>query len=191
MSIKWSIQYPIHAMSTTQKDVAAVICAGSFFMPAHYKALIDTLQARGIIAEAPTLPSNTIIDVSATDSTNPELDDPQTDSWPNGAEDVAAVQGRIAALADRGHKVIVVGHSYGGFVATQSASPELQHATRQKSGRPGGVIGILYLAGVVLPKGVDIDTYFTPHEDAKHLPPLVQLHVSLATRTHSKVHRTL
>ncbi|KAL9119005.1 MAG: hypothetical protein Q9187_004439 [Circinaria calcarea] len=161
----------------TQSQPTIVICSGSFHKPEHYQPLASILEGRGFEVKCPILPTNAVSGVSADDISNPEFDaPPPTQGWPDGYSDAEVVRREIEKLADQGKKILLVGHSYGGWLATESAIPELQHQARTKEGKEGGVVGIFYVSGYILPKGQSIDSFFSPQGDATPPPPFVMLH---------------
>lgn len=120
-----------------------------------------------------------ISDVSALDASNPEfqaLAPPH--GWADGYTDAEAIRQKVETLSDEGKQVILVGHSYGGWVATESATLDLHFRERSKNGRSGGIIGIFYISGYILPVGQSTDSFFSPQGDATPLPPFVKLGVS-------------
>ena len=166
-------------MAATQSPPTIVICLGSFHTPEHYQPLVSTLEGRGFEVKCPILPTNAVSDVSADDTSNAVFDAlPPTQGWPDGYSDAKVVKHEIEKLAGEGKKILLVGHSYGGWLATESATPELQYQARTKEGKGGGVVGIFYVSGYILPKGQSIDSFFSPNGDATPPPPFVTLHVS-------------
>lgn len=63
-------------------------------------------------------------------------------------EDAAYFRGMIEALSSQGKDVVVVGHSYGGFVATESVN-RVTKPERQQKGAAGGAVRVVYLAALV------------------------------------------
>ncbi|OAX84490.1 hypothetical protein ACJ72_01131 [Emergomyces africanus] len=62
-------------------------------------------------------------------------------------DDIALVQKTTQALADGGKDVILVMHSYGGFVGSESAKGLLK-TDRLAEGKEGGIVHLVYLAGL-------------------------------------------
>lgn len=58
-------------------------------------------------------------------------------------------------IVDQGRDIIVVGHSYGGMVASESAKG-LSKAERLGRGQDGGIAKIIFLAAIVLPEGQSV-----------------------------------
>ena len=120
-----------------------------------------------------------VSDISTDDTSNEGFNAlPPPEGWPNGRTDVEVIRREISKLADKGKNVLLVGHGYGGWLATESASPELQQSTRLMEGKVGVVIGIFYISGYILPKGLSIESFFSPQGDASPPPPFATLHVS-------------
>jgi hypothetical protein len=64
-------------------------------------------------------------------------------------EDAAYFRGIIEALSNQGKDVVVVGHSYGGIVATESVK-KVTKLERQAQGKSaGGVVRVIYLASLI------------------------------------------
>ncbi|GLA07841.1 hypothetical protein AnigIFM60653_009080 [Aspergillus niger] len=73
--------------------------------------------------------------------------------------DRASLHAVIEELADQGHYVTVVAHSYGGAVAS-GAAEGLGVAERRAAGKAGGIVMIVYLVAFVVPKGQTLLGYF-------------------------------
>lgn len=69
---------------------------------------------------------------------------------PNFSQDVTFVQDTLTTLVEAGKDVVVVMHS-GGSIPGSQALLHLSKAERQKDGKNGGVIRLVYI-GVLLPK---------------------------------------
>ncbi|CRG92405.1 hypothetical protein PISL3812_09464 [Talaromyces islandicus] len=63
-------------------------------------------------------------------------------------EDAAYFRGIAEFLASQGKDVVVLGHSYGGIVATECVKG-VTRAERKEQGKPGGVVRVVYLASVI------------------------------------------
>ncbi|KAF3393036.1 hypothetical protein DPV78_010064, partial [Talaromyces pinophilus] len=64
-------------------------------------------------------------------------------------EDAAYFRGIIEALSNQGKDVVVVGHSYGGIVATESVK-KVTKSERQVQGKSaGGVVRVIYVVSLV------------------------------------------
>ncbi|KAI1139896.1 Alpha/beta hydrolase fold-1 [Hypoxylon sp. FL0543] len=162
----------------SDSNIAAVICHGSYHTPAPYAPLIEALKARGIEAYCPQLPTSDLAKLNVGDVKNPDFDrEPPEGGYPAGDEDTAAVLEVLEPLINvRGKKVILVGHSSGGWVATQSARQDLQAKWRQETGLDGGVIGIFYMGAIVVPVGESIHSFFQPKDGTFYTPPYMEFH---------------
>ena len=163
------------------KDVAVVICHGSYHTPGPYQPLVDALKAAGIDAHCPQLPTADLSKLNVGDVNNPDFDrEPPPGGYPQGEEDTQVVLDVLNPLIqDQGKKVIILGHSSGGWTATQAARPELQAKTRKSNGQSGGIVGILYV-------GESITSFFQPKDGNFVTPPFMTFHVSwmkFTTRT--------
>lgn len=116
-----------------------VLVHGAWHTPAHYQSYIDGLQAAGFTVHCPRLPTS--------------YGDP-TASVP---EDAAHVRSVIESCVERGERVLLIMHSYGGIVGSEAAK-DLDLATRREAGQVGGVIHLLYLCAFVPVPGESIST---------------------------------
>ncbi|KAL4731855.1 hypothetical protein ACLX1H_000850 [Fusarium chlamydosporum] len=120
--------------------VTVVIIPGSFAPPSLYKPLAQSLARDGIQSNIVDLPS-----VGRREGKEPA-------TMTEDAEEIVSV---VERLLDEDKEVILLAHSYGGVPATQSLD-KLSRKNRQARGKEGGVLKIIYLAGVALP-----DDYMT------------------------------
>ncbi|GAW22174.1 hypothetical protein ANO14919_117090 [Xylariales sp. No.14919] len=67
---------------------------------------------------------------------------------PNMYDDAAFIAAHVVALADSGHDVLLITHSYGGTPATESIRG-LSKSERLKQGKNGGVVGLAYMTSLV------------------------------------------
>ncbi|XXH03953.1 hypothetical protein Hte_010361 [Hypoxylon texense] len=71
------------------------------------------------------------------------------------AEDAAVVRPALLKLVDAGKEVVIVAHSYGGIVASNSIQG-LSVDQRAADGKAGGILMLLYLAAFALPAETSI-----------------------------------
>ncbi|KAJ9493903.1 hypothetical protein LTR67_006255 [Exophiala xenobiotica] len=114
-----------------------LLIPGSFSHASMYYPLQDAIQAQGYECFVNNAPSA---------SRNPP-EEPATLE-----DDAVFFRGLIEKLADQGKDVVVVGHSYGGIIATEAAKGAAK-SDRQASGKQGGIVKIVYLSAIVLPEG--------------------------------------
>ncbi|CAG8398676.1 unnamed protein product [Penicillium salamii] len=114
-----------------------VLVHGAWHTPANYQSYIDDLQAAGFTVHCPRLPT-----CNGSRPPNAEFSD-----------DVAHVRSIITSCVERGERVLVIMHSYGGMVGTDAAQG-LDLATRKVTSQPGGVIHLLYLCAYMLIPGL-------------------------------------
>lgn len=88
------------------------------------------------------------------------------------ADDITNLRQTILKLVNDGKDVIVLMHSYGGVVGS-GAVEGLGKAEREKAGKTGGVVLIVYMAAFALPKGVSLLDSF-----GGQLLPFMQAEVS-------------
>ena len=88
-------------------------------------------------------------------------------------QDVAVVRQELEKLIkDDGKDVVLVMHSYGG-TAGSGAVLGLEKARRQQHGEKGGVVGCLFIAAVIVPKGTSVNAHVL--EPAPYVRPDVSL----------------
>lgn len=158
------------------------ICHGFFATPAAYLPLIDALKARGVEAHCKQLPTSDLSKHNVGDVKNPNFDlESPPDGYSQGDDDTKVVTEALRRLVEeQGKNVLVLAHSAGGWVATQSAVPELHERIRREKGLTGGIIGIMYFAAFIIPVGESIHSFFRPKDGSVFVPDWVNVHVSLA-----------
>ncbi|KAK3291022.1 Alpha/beta hydrolase fold-1 [Chaetomium fimeti] len=158
-------------------DLAVVLCHGSYHTPAPYGALLEALQVRGIAAYCPQLPTADLAKLNVGDVANPDFGrEPPPGGYPQGEEDTEAVLSILKPLVEAGTEVLMVGHSSGGWAATQAAQPDLQADVRKSQDLAGGVIGILYAGAFVIPVGESVNSFFQPKDGNFVTPPFMTFH---------------
>lgn len=118
---------------SSQKPVIFVI-PGGFHRPIHYRRIIEPLRAQGYEVIS--------IDLVVCG----EEVDPETSFFDDGA----AVRKILVPLLDEGRKALIVSHSYGSL-PTSVIVEGLTLAERSDQGLPGGIIGVVSLAGFAFP----------------------------------------
>ncbi|KAI7779332.1 hypothetical protein LA080_001003 [Diaporthe eres] len=108
-----------------------VLAPGAWHTPDCYQLVQDKLHAQGWETRAVAYPS-----VGAEPPTKGAFDD------------AAAVRAEVQALVDQGRQVILVGHSYGGFVICE-ASKGLGYKQRKAEGKEGGIVLLVFLSAFV------------------------------------------
>jgi Alpha/beta hydrolase family len=113
---------------------ALLFVHGAWHIPEHYKKLTTKLSEAGFDVTIPHLPT-------CTNEVPP----------PHGLEDdCKVVRSSAMHLADQGRSIIVLMHSYGGVVGTDSLK-DLSFSYRQSQGLPGGVVRLIYMCAFLLP----------------------------------------
>ncbi len=116
-----------------------VFSIGAWLMPPAFTTIQNKLAERGIPSEVPAHPS------IGAEPPNKTLSD-----------DVASFRAVLSKLVEEQRKdVVVVGHSYGGVVAS-CAVEGLAKDARNAAGKEGGVIRIVYMAAFALDKGTSL-----------------------------------
>ena len=166
---------------TTTTTFVVVICHGSYHTPEPYQPFIKALKAHGIEAYCPQLPSSDLRQMNVGDISNPDYDkDPPLNGYPQPADDAKVLHELLIQLiVNSGKHVLLVGHSAGAFTATMVAIPELQAKTRKAQGALGGIIGLFYECGFVIPVGESVFSFSQPKDGSDAvIPPYCQFHVS-------------
>ncbi|KAK9853462.1 Alpha/beta hydrolase family-domain-containing protein [Penicillium brevicompactum] len=121
-----------------------VIVPGAWHRPAHFQGLIDDLAKVNYEAVGVTMPS---VDSS-----------PPLPSWD---QDAQAVRQVIMERLDSGKDVVVLAHSFGG-IAMSEAAKGLGKKERAAQGLQGGIIRLIYMCSMALPKGQSHIGQLTP-----------------------------
>lgn len=114
-----------------------VFVPGAWHPPTCFRFVEAILSKSGYSTELVNLPSQ-----------NPAQEVIHAGFWP----DVAAIRNAIVKAIDKGHKVVVFMHSVAGTYGPDAAY-ELDWATRQSRGLPGGVTHLIFCAATVYPAG--------------------------------------
>jgi surfactin synthase thioesterase subunit len=121
------------AANGTDERPTILMVPGSFSPPLLYTGIVDHLTRHGcetIVVDYPSigrrdpLPPATMLD------------------------DAAYTSSIAEKLADAGKPIIMVTHSYGGIVGTESTKG-LAKTEREAVGKPGGIIRLLYITSLV------------------------------------------
>lgn len=166
--------------STEAPPFAVVICHGSYHTPAPYQLFVSTLKAQGIEAYCPQLPSSDLRKMNVGDISKPDYDrEPPVGGYPQPNDDAIVLNQLLSELITKsGKNVILVGHSAGAFTATMVAVPEFQARIRNERGEKGGIIGIFYECGFLIPVGESTHSFFQPKDGSEAvIPPYCQFHV--------------
>ena len=117
-----------------------VVVPGAWHQPEAYEKLVNALKSLGHSALVPSLPSC-------------DAEDPQEATC---SADAGAIRKQILHLIDTVDKdIVVVAHSYGGIPAG-GAARGLSKMARAKEGKKGGVIGLVYVAGFIVPENSNL-----------------------------------
>ncbi|KAF2463952.1 uncharacterized protein BDR25DRAFT_329414 [Lindgomyces ingoldianus] len=117
-------------------NLAVVICHGCYHSPEPYMPLVKALNSRGFDAHCPQLPTADLTKLNVGDVHQPDFDrEPPEAGYPQGEQDKEIVVDVLKHLInEQGKNVLLVGHSAGGWVATEAALPEFQLKSRQEKG---------------------------------------------------------
>ena len=125
---------------SSQQEPAVLIIHGAWTPASAMSGFSERLRSSGYVVECPQLPSCNNNETRAT-----------------YGDDVATAHDALARLVDAGHQVLVLMHSYGGAVGGSAVTEDLYLSTRQHinnvNGTTGGVVGLLYVAAMMLQQG--------------------------------------
>jgi hypothetical protein len=131
---------------------AVLLAHGSFHKNSLYEAFLETLRTRGFQdAICPQLPTSDPVRLVA-DPNNPSFDQlPPEAGVASQSDDVNVLGSELKRLVeDEGKEVLLIAHSSGSWSATECALPTFHRSTRQRSDLPGGIIGIFYIAAILV-----------------------------------------
>jgi pimeloyl-ACP methyl ester carboxylesterase len=118
-----------------------VLVPGSFSPPSWYEKVTPFLEKAGY--------ENVVVPLPSANSEG------KYKTPPTMTDDAASIKAVISDLVNNGKEVIIVMHSYGGYPGTE-ATGGLAKADRQKQGKDGGVVALVYVAGWMPPVGKSI-----------------------------------
>ncbi len=170
-------------MSSSEKSFSVVICHGSYHTPEPYQHFVVALRSEGIEAHCPQLPSSDLRLLDVGDISNPDYDrDPPPNGYAQPADDAKVVEEILNRLIlEQDKYVLLVGHSSGAFTATMVATPELLAKTRKAKGLSGGMIGVFYACGFLVPVGESVHSFFQPKDGSEAtIPPYCRVHVRIS-----------
>jgi hypothetical protein len=124
---------------STPNNTAFVLVPGSFSPTTFYEKVTLLLQNHGY-AVHPT----------ALQSAGERPHGPATFQ-----EDASFIHSAILTLVEQGKDVVLAMNSYGGFPGTE-ASKGLSKAEREKKGKKGGIVVLVYLASFIPPVGMSL-----------------------------------
>ncbi|KAI1126418.1 Alpha/beta hydrolase fold-1 [Nemania abortiva] len=128
------------ATSAISTKPVVLIASASCHTPNHYNKLVKLLREAGYEVHVPQLPSS-----NGARPPNADL-----------ASDTDVFSSYTTKLADAGHTIAVLSHSYGGMVAT-NALYGLSTTARAARGLPGGVSHLVFAGGsYVVSQGTSI-----------------------------------
>ncbi|KAJ5660695.1 uncharacterized protein N7484_000067 [Penicillium longicatenatum] len=161
-----------------QDQLAIVICHGSYHSTAPYEPFLQALNSRGYETYCPQRPTADLSRHNVGDLNNPDFDrGPGPEGLASDFEDVVVLNEILEKLIQQeGKQVLLVGHSSGGWMATQAAIPKLQYKTRQENGQPGGLIGLFYYAAFAIPVNESISGFFQPKDGSFYMPPWLRFY---------------
>ncbi|KAJ7037790.1 Alpha/beta hydrolase fold-1 [Mycena alexandri] len=121
-------------MSPTKPEI--IIIPGSFCPLKYYDPVVADLKAHGYSVHGVELET-----VGRRDTAAPGMYD-----------DAAAIAALVTRLANEGKDVVLVPHSYGGVPTCESAKG-LAKTVREKEGKAGGIVRIVFVSAIVPKEG--------------------------------------
>lgn len=123
-------------------DLVLLLVPGSFAVPALYEDnALKGVKERGYDIRCLHMPTVGLAPREGRPGSPPTMYD-----------DAAFIASEAERLSDEGKDVIIIGHSYGGIPVTQSIRG-LTKQERQKHGKNGGVVRVVYMTCLVPPVG--------------------------------------
>ncbi|KAI9653594.1 MAG: hypothetical protein M1831_005976 [Alyxoria varia] len=134
---------------------------------------MDGLLNLGVEAHCPSLPSCNVTPANVADQDDPAFSEPPPPGgWPSAAGDAEHLKNVVRELVDgQGKHLIIAAHSYGGWVASEAAVPELLYPWRQQRGKSGGIFAMFLSSAYLVPLGLSVNDLVPEHP----LPPFVKL----------------
>lgn len=133
-----------------------VIIPGAFHIPAHLSSLCAQLETAGYATASMKLPS---VDPST----------PAAAAVGTPSNDALFIREKLLLplIEEEGKDVVLLMHSYGGSPGNGSAVG-LSKEARERDGKKGGVVGLVFVSAYVAKEGPNIREDFKP-SDAKKL----------------------
>ena len=132
-----------------------VLIPGAWHPPIVYSTFLNLIHKAGYPTVVMDLPSL----------------DPQDVADADCQKDAASIHERLVPMIENyGEDIIVLCHSYGG-IPGGGAAHGLGKTSREKHGLKGGVVGLIYMSGFVVPQGQSLLNYLGGEN-----PPYVQPH---------------
>ena len=129
---------------------------GAFHSSIHLEPFSRFLSSHGYPTHCPDLPTSKGLST--------------TDAY----EDAAFVESEIGKLVEsEGKDVVVLLHSYGGFVPSMALPEAFAKKQRLSKGLPGGIVRLLYIAAIVVPIGKNVGS-----KEEGNLHPMSEVLVS-------------
>lgn len=144
-SIGKSCPHDALIMAVNTKPTILII-HGGWHTPESYNRLTDALEVSGYEVHVPRLTSAN------------EVRPPNTDL----STDTAFILSYAESLIRAGRTILVIAHSYGGQVASNSLCG-LGLEARSAKGLRGGVSDLIYMTGYAVPEGVASESLFNTH----------------------------
>lgn len=126
-------------MTSTKPTI--LLIPGAWLQPSTYDSFIAHLQHLSFPTACASYPS--------LDPSHPATADAATDS------ETVLQQSLLPLIENEGKDVVIVMHSYGG-VPGSSAARGLSKVQRSRKGKQGGVVGLVFISGFVLPGGASV-----------------------------------
>ena len=129
---------------------------GGWHSSVHFQPFLEFVRSHGYNAICPDLPTAKGL--------------PKTDAY----EDSECIQSELRKLIEDGSKeVIVIMHSYGGFVGSLACQESYGQKVRQSKGLSGGIIQLVFMAALIFSMDQPLLTL-----DNKGIHPSVEIRVT-------------
>ncbi|CAH0017911.1 unnamed protein product [Clonostachys rhizophaga] len=116
--------------------LSILIIPAASALPLTYRMVVAGVSAHGYDIRALHLPSIGL----------PK--GPRPGKPPSMYDDAAYISDQVTELANEGHDILLIAHSYGGAPATEAVNG-LSKAERKREGKRGGIVGLAYMGCLV------------------------------------------
>ena len=134
------------------KQPAVVLVHGGFSTPNIYDDFLSVLSLAGFVTRCPHLPTSS------------------NERPPRGylEDDIAAVRREVRELAEAGHPIVVIAHSWGGFVTSESIGQDLCVSSSELGKGKGGIVHLIYISAWLLLPGDWVQLRYTNPDVRSH-----------------------
>lgn len=159
-------------------QVSVIFVPGSYSLLPGYQSLLDGVSEAGYNVKGIHPPT-----------VGPSRGEGHKHKAPSMYDDATVIAEEVERLADQGHDVILLGHSYSGIPISQSTKG-LGKAERAAQGKTGGIVHLAFMACLVPGRGESAMSLLSRLSGEKRLPvdidvgcPSLSLHLLVLSDT--------